>query len=351
MARPKGSTGTKQLSTEERQRIRTLYFDGYLSQSLIQERTGFTKAQIQTAIRANDATASRSSGRPATITPQQEEELVEFVCGSKRNRRMGYLELSMALFAGMLGMYVIKRALYRLGFRRRIARRKPPLSEKNQRLRVAWAEEHKNWTFEQWAEILWTDETWVTGGHHRRQYVTRRQGEEWDETCIVERHQRKHGWMFWGSFAGTRKGPGVFWEKDWGKINEESYREHIVPIIDGWIRWCRGLFGEALVLMQDGASGHAARGTQADLRERGVTVIHWPPYSPDLNPIESVWNWMKDWIEDKYGLEENPGYDALRRYVKEAWDAVPDDYFRDLLVQMPQRCQAVIDAEGKHTKY
>ncbi len=135
MARPKGSAGTKQLTTEERQRVRTLYFDGQLSQALIKERTGFTAAQIRTAIRADNAIAGRSTGRPRVMTPEQEEELVSYVCASKKTRRMGFLELSIALFNGVFGMWLIKHALYRLGFRRRVARRKPPLSEKNKRLR------------------------------------------------------------------------------------------------------------------------------------------------------------------------------------------------------------------------
>lgn len=351
MARPKGSSGTKQLTTAERQRIRTLYFDGNCSQAFIHERTGYSKHQIRTAIRADDATAGRSSGRPRTLTPEQEVELVEFITASKRNRRMGFLELSTIIFNGIFGMWLIKNALYRLGFRRRVARRKPPLSEKNRQARLAWAEAHKDWTFERWSRILWTDETWVTGGPHRKQYVTRRPGEEWEPTCIVERHQRKGGWMFWGSFSGIRKGPGVFWEKDWGKIGEDSYRQHIVPVIDGWIQWCKTNFSEELVLMQDGAPGHAAASTRKDFEERGVQVLDWPAFSPDLNPIESVWNWMKDWIEDRYGLEEKPSYDKLRQWVKEAWEAVPDDYFKELLESMPDRCKAVIEANGMHTKY
>jgi len=44
-----------------------------------------------------------------------------------------------------------------------------------------------NWTREQWNKILWTDETWVTSKYHRRIYVTRKAGEEFDETCTRER--------------------------------------------------------------------------------------------------------------------------------------------------------------------
>ena len=46
--------------------------------------------------------------------------------------------------------------------------------------------------------------------------------------------------------------------------------------------------GIELVLMQDGAPGYAAADTRQDLRERGVIVIFWPLFSPDLNPIERV---------------------------------------------------------------
>ena len=39
--------------------------------------------------------------------------------------------------------------------------------------------------------------------------------------------------MFWGCFLGASgKGPGLFWEKEWGPINEDIYQEYTVPIID-----------------------------------------------------------------------------------------------------------------------
>ena len=62
----------------------------------------------------------------------------------------------------------IKHALYKRGYHRRVARRKPPISEKNRVLRLEFAHEHLHWSKEQWWEVLWSDETWVTASNHRQ---------------------------------------------------------------------------------------------------------------------------------------------------------------------------------------
>lgn len=350
MGRPR-DCHTKQLTAEERQRVRILRSDALMSYGKIQETTGFTKGQIRNAIKADSADRGVRTGRPPQMSQQQQLELVEFVTLSKKNRRMTFLDLALTLFNQLFGEYAIRYTLRRLGFKRHVARRKPPISEANRRKRLEWAESHKHWTPEQWGKVLWTDETWINGGHHRKQYVTRRIDEAWDETCIVERYQRKGGWMFWGCFSGLGKGPGIFWEKDWGKINAETYQQRTVPVIDGWIQTCKQQLGEDLILMQDGAPGHNAASTKQDLRDRGIQLVEWPPYSPDMNPIEACWNWMKDYIEDKWGDVEKVSYDELRRQVNEAWEKLPIDFLQELLASMPKRCQDVIDAEGRHTKW
>ena len=163
--------------------------------------------------------------------------------------------------------------------------------------------------------------------------------------------------MFWGCFHADIKGPYLFWEKEWGSINQFSYQEHIVPLIDGWSRIQSDAFGEPeLLFMQNNAPGHAAHTTIAELLERGVRLIEWPACSPDLNPIESVWNKMKDWMMHRY--PENPvktsseaDYDRLREQVTAAWEAVGRDYLRSLVRSMPERCLDVIIANGGHTKW
>ena len=94
--------------------------------------------------------------------------------------------------------------------------------------------------------------------------------------------------------------------------------------------------GVDLVLMQDGAPGHAAADTQQDLRERGIILIFWPLFSPDLNPIERVWHVMKNYLQDNF--PENMTYNQLRDAVKEAWNKVGESTFRDLIESMPVQC-------------
>ena len=40
--------------------------------------------------------------------------------------------------------------------------------------------------------------------------------------------------------------------------------------------------------MQDNASIHTSRLARDWLQEHGIEVTDWPPYSPDLNPIEHL---------------------------------------------------------------
>lgn len=331
------------LNRDERLQILTLRSIGWSFDQII-EKTGATWRQVQYTCQTGQATPARRSGRPPLLTAAQIEELIAFICSSKEARRMAYRQLPSTL-GWDVSEYAIRYALRQNGFARHPALRKPPISEKNRLLRLAIANERIDWTLDDWGPILWSDETWVTAGRHRKTWVTRRPDEAQDPTCIVEKVQRKGGWMFWGCFSlKFGKGPCLFWEKEWGTITAEAYSTRIVPLICGWLRLHPGQ-----IFMQDNAKPHVAKATMEELGARGIRTFPHPPYSPDLNPIETVWNWMKDYIEKNF--PEKMSYDALRKAVKEAWEAVPESFLRGLVESMGERMKALKKANGMHIPF
>jgi transposase len=108
--------------------------------------------------------------------------------------------------------------------------------------------------------------------------------------------------------------------------------------------------------MHDGATVHTARIVKAILDEMGVMVMIWPPYSPDLNPIENLWSIMKREIYKLYPeLEFAPDtvatLEALVSAAREAWHTINSSVLYNLFVTMPHRVQAVIAAKGWYIKY
>jgi transposase len=85
------------------------------------------------------------------------------------------------------------------------------------------------------------------------------------------------------------------------------------------------------------------------LFRNGVTPLIFPPYSPDLNPIENLWAILARRVE-KYQCETN---EILQERVVREWEEM--DKSKDVLLKlahsMPARCKAVTDAKGWHTKY
>jgi hypothetical protein len=92
------------------------------------------------------------------------------------------------------------------------------------------------------------------------------------------------------------------------------------------------------------------------LHARGVPPIDWPPHSPDLNPIEQIWAWIKNYLAQKVyrplpAQKNKLDTQRFKDKIQEAWAAVPEGVIRRLLLSMGDRLRAVIKARGWYTKY
>jgi DDE superfamily endonuclease len=108
--------------------------------------------------------------------------------------------------------------------------------------------------------------------------------------------------------------------------------------------------------MQDNASIHTANRIKEYFKDNSISLLNWPPYSPDINPIEHVWSAMKEWITSNHPELANMGksqaaYDQLAHTIVEAWEAMPMEYINKLIRGIPRRVETLRIAKGWHTKY
>jgi DDE superfamily endonuclease len=110
------------------------------------------------------------------------------------------------------------------------------------------------------------------------------------------------------------------------------------------------------IFMQDNAPIHTANVVRAWFAELEIPTLEWPPYSPDMNPIEHLWARLKATLIQAHPelLTAGSSQSDKQRLccaIVEAWKAIPQSYI-DLMVEgMPRRISALADAKGWYTKY
>jgi transposase len=73
---------------------------------------------------------------------------------------------------------------------------------------------------------------------------------------------------------------------------------------------------KAIVIVLDNYSSHCAAKVKEIARELGIYLIHLPPYSPDLNPIEYIWKSIKRILSREF-VET---LDEMKRKIADGWN-------------------------------
>lgn len=104
---------------------------------------------------------------------------------------------------------------------------------------------------------------------------------------------------------------------------------------------------EDWIFQQDNDPKHTSKLIQNWLNDKKLNVLKWPSQSPDLNPIEHLWEELDKRIRTRNFTKTGD----LFKVLSEEWKKIPLDLIVKLVDSMPRRCEAVIAANGYATKY
>nr|CDJ85919.1 putative DNA-mediated transposase [Haemonchus contortus] len=101
--------------------------------------------------------------------------------------------------------------------------------------------------------------------------------------------------------------------------------------------------------MDDNARPHRTAQVEELLAQEDIRRMEWPARSPDLNPIEHVWDALGRRIAARPNAPVT--IQQLSIALKEEWNALPQELITNLVESMGSRCRACIAVRGDHTPY
>ena len=241
----------------------------------------------------------------------------------------------------------IRRHLIKLGHKSCRAARKPFLTNEQKLKRLDWVARHKGWSRKDWGKVLWSDECNIEqfgyrcGGRVRRHSTISRYNPCY--TIKTVKHSPKL--MVWGCFGGGKLGK-LFVLQTKTRMNSLCYKMVLEKFLDSSFR----MTGTTM-FMQDSAPCHVSKMMKAWFAASSVDVLEWVGSSPDLNPIENLWQRLKRMI--RAGGKPPGNLKELELAIKKAWREMSRDteYLQRLCDSMPRRLAAVEEAGGAPTRY
>ena len=328
----------------------------------VASRFGCSSSTVSRLVRLKEAGKAEpplkhAGGRPRRIS-EQARACIRQTLLAKRWYTTQEIVITLHDQGILVSTVTVRRIMKQIGLRRCVALRKPFLSDAATATRLAYAREHVNDDLDLWRRTLCCDEAAIRLNLARRPYVTRYPGEELlVEYLAPKLLSSRESIMLWGAVwhggrselvlfdtsqsSGKRGGVTAAIYRD--QITRGALRQANLQVTNVW----RG-YGRPR-LLEDNAPIHTSQTNRAQGHSFNFSYLNHPPSSPDLNPIENMWSRLK---RDLGKLPRRPNsLNELFIAATACWHNIPQEFIDNCIDSMRRRLEAVLEAEGGHTKY
>lgn len=286
----------------------------------------------------------QQAGRPKLLTPREERNLIASVAENPKISSSVLCSNILETAGKKVCPQTVRNCLHSAGYHGRVARRKPYVSEINKQKRLAFARLHINEPDSFWENVIFSDESkFNIFGYDGPPKVWRKVNEAMKETNLIP--TVKHGGgnvMVWGCIAAAGTGNMVFVSNKMDKhIYKSILEENLLTSATKL-----GLDHKTFMFQQDNDPKHSSYLVQEWLIYH-CKQLKTPPQSPDLNPIEHVW----DLLEKRIRKHRITSKESLKSALKDEWGEIDPNETNNLVKSMRRRLEAVIKAKGGPTKY
>lgn len=282
----------------------------------------------------------KQPGRPRKVTEEEEKMLIETV---ERCPEMTLTELRgeiNATFSNPTAFRILKEN----GFSNYTIPEKWTLDPEHKTLRLEWAKQYKEMPDSFWKSIVFTDECLIQNSPYKQKaWVSDK-----SSLPLIQRDRWQAKVLCWGaiSYQGI-----CILECLEGTINSDIYVDILkrrllrnLPALSPQTK--KGASMDRLIYQHDGAGIHTSFQVQSYFQSREITILPWPPRSPDLNLIEAVWSQLKYKLRRSYNNREE-----LVKDIENCWKDISVEFIQNLYLSMNRRILAVIEAKGGPTDY
>ncbi|GFW29977.1 transposable element Tcb1 transposase [Trichonephila clavipes] len=226
-------------------------------------------------------------GRVRSTTPAEDRYIVLSAKRSRRTTAQQVVNQFLAASGKQISRKTVARRLRGGGLYARRPVVCVPLTRQHRTARLEWCLEHHNWTEQDWACVLFSDESrFSLSSDCRRQLIWRESGTAYRAENIQEKDRYPTcSIMVWaGIMINGRTRLHVVAN---GTMTGQRY---IDEVLLPHVRLFRCAVGDKFEFMDDNATCHRTLAVQDCLDSEGIQRLVWPVRSPDLNPIGNVWD-------------------------------------------------------------